>query len=145
LDPITFTFSENSNYWRESLLEVIRRNIAGGSQQIFCFQNVLPLHFKQTFPPIIRIFPSGEGDRTESRLPFKIFFTLIGGHHGGWEVMSRVLASSGWVLDGLWVVNRTLGQLDSQTCLFYKFVVIRCDKMIFQNFKRIGVSLEAHW
>ena len=28
-DPITFTFDENSNYGRESLLEVIRQNIAG--------------------------------------------------------------------------------------------------------------------
>ena len=27
-DPITFTFSENSNYLRESLFEVIRQNIA---------------------------------------------------------------------------------------------------------------------
>ena len=27
-DTITFTFSENSNYWQESLLEVIRQNIA---------------------------------------------------------------------------------------------------------------------
>ena len=37
-DPITFTFSENSNYWHESLLEVIRQNIAGWCQQTFCFQ-----------------------------------------------------------------------------------------------------------
>ena len=28
-DPIIFTFSENSNYWWESLLEFIRQNIAG--------------------------------------------------------------------------------------------------------------------
>ena len=49
-------------------------------QQSFCFQslltaasNVLPLHLKQTFPPIIWLFTEGEGDRTESRLPFKIF------------------------------------------------------------------------
>ena len=35
---ITFTFSENSNYWRESLLEVIGQNIAGWCQQTFCFQ-----------------------------------------------------------------------------------------------------------
>ena len=28
-DPITFTFNENSNYWRESLLEVIGQKIAG--------------------------------------------------------------------------------------------------------------------
>ena len=34
-DPITFSFSENSNYWRESLLEVIRQNIAGCRQQTF--------------------------------------------------------------------------------------------------------------
>ena len=37
--------------------------------------NVLPLHFKQTFPPIIQIFT--EGDGIESRLPFKIFSTLL--------------------------------------------------------------------
>ena len=29
LDPVTFTFTENSNYCWESLLEVIRQNIAG--------------------------------------------------------------------------------------------------------------------
>ena len=39
--------------------------------------NVLPLHLKQTFPPIIWIFTEGEGDEIESRLPFKIFSTLI--------------------------------------------------------------------
>ena len=37
--------------------------------------NVLPLHHKQTFPPIIWIFT--ERDGIESRLPFKIFSTLI--------------------------------------------------------------------
>ena len=36
--------------------------------------NVLPLHLKQTFPPII--FTEGEGDGIEPRLPFKIFSTL---------------------------------------------------------------------
>ena len=36
--PITLTFSENSNYWQESLLEVIRQIIAGGCQQTFCSQ-----------------------------------------------------------------------------------------------------------
>ena len=35
--------------------------------------NVLPLHLKQT---LIWIFTEGEGDEIESRLPFKIFFTL---------------------------------------------------------------------
>ena len=39
-------------------------------------RNVLPLHLKQTFPPIIGIFTKGEGDGIESRLPFKIFSTL---------------------------------------------------------------------
>ena len=38
--------------------------------------NVLPLHLKQTFPPIIWIFT--EGDGIESRLHFKIFTTLHG-------------------------------------------------------------------
>ena len=40
--------------------------------------NVLPLCLKQTFPPIIWIFTEGEGDGIESRLPFKIFSTLLG-------------------------------------------------------------------
>ena len=33
--------------------------------------NVLPLHLKQTFPPLIWIFTEGEGDGIEFRLPFK--------------------------------------------------------------------------
>ena len=39
--------------------------------------NVLPLHLKQTFLPIISIFTEDEGDGIKSRLPFKIFLTLI--------------------------------------------------------------------
>ena len=39
--------------------------------------NVLPLYLKQTFPPMIWIFTEGEGDEIKSRLPFKIFFTLL--------------------------------------------------------------------
>ena len=42
IDPITFAFSENSNYWRESLLEVITQNIAGWCQQNFCIQKKRP-------------------------------------------------------------------------------------------------------
>ena len=38
--------------------------------------NVLPLHLKQTFSHIIWIFTESEGDKIESRLPFKIFSTL---------------------------------------------------------------------
>ena len=38
--------------------------------------NVLPIHFKQTFPPIIWIFTKDEGDAIESRLPFKKNSTL---------------------------------------------------------------------
>ena len=38
--------------------------------------NVLPLHLKQIFLPIIGIFTDGEGDMIESRLPFKSFSTL---------------------------------------------------------------------
>ena len=39
-------------------------------------RNVLPLHLKQTFPPIICIFNEGEGDGTEFRLTFTISSTL---------------------------------------------------------------------
>ena len=38
--------------------------------------NVLPLHLKQTFPHIIRVFTESEGDGIKSRLPFTIFSTL---------------------------------------------------------------------
>ena len=37
----------------------------------------MSLYLKQTLPPIIWIFTEGEGDEIESRLPFKIFFTLL--------------------------------------------------------------------
>ena len=39
--------------------------------------NVLPLHLKRTFPSMIWIFTEGEGDGIKSRLPFKIFSTLL--------------------------------------------------------------------
>ena len=38
--------------------------------------NVLPLHLKQTFPPIIWIFTEVEGDGIKSRLSSSIFCTL---------------------------------------------------------------------
>ena len=70
-DPITFTSSENSNYWGKSLFEVIRQNIAGW--RFFVFKsllttpsNVLPLHFKQTFSPIIWIFHWRWWDRIQA-------------------------------------------------------------------------------
>ena len=44
----------------------------------FLPSNVLPLHLKETFPPIIWIFAEGEGDGIEFWLPFKIFSTLLG-------------------------------------------------------------------
>ena len=67
-DLILLTLSENSNYWWETLLEVIRQNIAGWCQQTFFSQNfvdnnILPLHLKQTFPPKIWIFTQGEEDK----------------------------------------------------------------------------------
>ena len=34
----SITFSENLNYWQESLLEVIRQNIAGHCQQVLKFR-----------------------------------------------------------------------------------------------------------
>ena len=49
---------------------------------VFCLLttlgNVLPLHLKQTFLPIIWIFNEDEDDMIESRLAFRILSTLIG-------------------------------------------------------------------
>ena len=39
-------------------------------------KNVLPLHLKQTFTPIILIFTDGEGDGIDNRVSFKICSTL---------------------------------------------------------------------
>ena len=41
MDPITL--SENANFWRECLLQVIRQNIARCCQQIFCFQKYVDI------------------------------------------------------------------------------------------------------
>merc|ERR1711997_600706 len=83
-DHITFIFGENSNYGGESLLDVISQTLLGDVNKLFVFKsllttpsNILPLHLKQTFPPIISIFTEGEGAGVESRLPFKIFSTLL--------------------------------------------------------------------
>ena len=70
---------KNSNYWRGSLLELIRQIIAGWCQQTFCFQKIVDntqqcFDFTFTLPYIIWIF--SEGDWIESRLPSKIFSTL---------------------------------------------------------------------
>ena len=53
LDPITFAFCENSNYWQESLFEVIRQILMGDVNKLFVFKsllttpsNVLPLKLK---------------------------------------------------------------------------------------------------
>ena len=46
----------------------MRQNISGWCQQT---SNVLPLHLKQTFPPIIWIYTEGEG--IESRLTLTLF------------------------------------------------------------------------
>ena len=73
----------------ENCLKFVRRlnlkdwgNQAKHCNNLFVFKillttpsNVLPLHLKQTFQPIIWIFT--EGDRIESRLPSKIFSTLV--------------------------------------------------------------------
>ena len=57
----------------------VKIQITGGKICLRCsgetLLGVLPLCLQQTFPPIIWIF--AEGDGIESRLPFKIFFTLL--------------------------------------------------------------------
>ena len=80
---VTFTFSEISNYWQESLLELIRQNIAGWCNKLFVFKtlwtmtsNIFAIHLNQTFLPIIWIFTEGEGDGIKPRILFKIFSAI---------------------------------------------------------------------
>ena len=59
--------------WNVNLREK-DETLLGDVNKLFVISNVLPLHLKQPFLPIIWIF--NEGDEIESRLPFKIFSTL---------------------------------------------------------------------
>ena len=68
--------------------------------------NVLPLHLKQTFPPIIWIFT--EGDVIESRLPFKIFSTLI-----------NISSAFFHLTLSPWENKYTIGIFKCQNCWFY--------------------------
>ena len=63
-----------SRYKGKILLDVVNK-ILNKKSLLTMPSNVLPLHLKQTFQPIIWIFTEGEG--IESRLPFKIFSTLF--------------------------------------------------------------------
>ena len=58
--------------------------------------NVLPLHLKQTFQPIIWIFTEVEGDVIESRLPSKLFSTLQGCEIAGEYYLDLDLIGSDW-------------------------------------------------
>ena len=60
------------------------KTLLGQINKLFVFKsllttpsNVLTLHLKQTFPPIIWIFTQDEGDGIESSLSSWIFFTLL--------------------------------------------------------------------
>ena len=73
----------------------------GNVNKLFVFKsllttpsNVLSLHLKETFPPIIWNFTEGVGDGIESRLPFQIFSTLNRNIDFGsvWTVASRYIA-----------------------------------------------------
>ena len=84
----------NSNYWRQSLLEVIKQNIARCCQQTFVFKsllttpsNVLHLDLKQIFLPIIWIFTENKCDGIESRLTFKNIFYFM----RKWESNSKLI------------------------------------------------------
>ena len=58
-------------------------------------RNVLPLHLNQTFPSFIWIFTEGESDGIESRLPFKIFTTLVFFFEKSKSCQNAPLCSSG--------------------------------------------------
>ena len=62
----------STNFWKQKIL-------------LTSPSNILPLHLKQTFPPIIWIFTEGEGDGIESRLSSYIFCTLYRKHFCTWN------------------------------------------------------------
>ena len=64
------------SYWMSKQLEDVTKLFVSKSL-VTMTSNVLPLHLKQTLLPIIWIFFEIEGYGIESRLPFKIFSTLL--------------------------------------------------------------------
>ena len=69
--------------WKFTWGNYLGKTLLSDVNKLFVFKslltmpsNVLPLHLKQTFPPIIWIFTEGKGDGIESRLLFKVFSTL---------------------------------------------------------------------
>ena len=73
-NPITCTFSENSNYWWESLLEVIRQNIAGWCRQTFENKTMFCLTPQANFPAHNLNFHSRWRDRIHISYLLKSFF-----------------------------------------------------------------------
>ena len=121
--------------------------------------NVSHLHLKQIFPPIIWIFTEGKCDIIESRLPFKIFSTLVKlffpkrmpnfGEIVAWKqvyFLSCRFECASWITKPQifsWLyclssierghLNRTLGKTDLNW------------KVIAYNFIRIHVNTENFW
>ena len=135
-DTITFTFRENSDCFQESLLDVIRQNIAGWCQQTFenkkqtfCFQKFVDDAHKQCFLSTIWIFTKGEGDGIKYRLPFKIFPTLnrlgitlapaistIGKRHFGTDI-SSACASFGSAVSSAQGIDLQLQEISARGIL----------------------------
>ena len=66
-----FTWGNKAKYCWGMSTNFLFSKVCWQRPTMFCH-----LHLKQTFPPIIWVFPEEEGDGFESRLPFKTFSTL---------------------------------------------------------------------
>ena len=110
--------------------------------------NILPLHLKQTFPPIILIF--NEGDVITSRLPFKIFTTLTGIADSGSGVGILVFAplttvlleAYGWKGTHLVFGGLTLGSI-----LFASLmgpIVSKCQPNLKEENKQVHKKVQIH-
>ena len=75
LDPITFTFSENSNFWRESVLEVQRQNIAEHCQ--LTFENT---RFVDITQPYFALLP--QVNYPANNLEFSLKMKVMGSNPG---------------------------------------------------------------
>ena len=76
--------------------------------------NILLLHLKETFPPIIWIFTEGEGDGIKSSLPFKIFSAL-----------------NGWISE--WVINLWFLKLNNKTVFLDKILLFPETPNLYEN------------
>ena len=100
--------------------------------------NVLPLHLKQTFLPIIWIFTEGKGDGIKFRLPFDVFFftTITFSYFvNTYMYIMTSIQKLGTILSNQVLINKTVQSVNNKSYSWFLFAS-NLTKHLTQNFKQ---------